>query len=687
MATFTLKQAFDTAVQCHQAGQLSHAEMLYRQILAENSQHPGALHYLGVIANQVGQNDIAVDLIRQAIRLEPSNAEAYSNLGIALKQKEEFDEAIAAYHQAIALKPNYPAAHNNLGNALTEKGRFDEAIAAYRQAIAFKPDYFEAHSNLGSALIQMDQLNEGVAACRRAIALNSQSAEAHRNLGTALLKSGQPDRATAAYQRAVALKADYPEAHNDLGLALEKTGRLDEGVAAFRRAITLKPDFDEAYNNLGSALKDEGNLDEAIAAYRQALAINPTHAASHSNLIYTLYFHPSHDAQTIAGEQRCWNLQHAAPLSKLIEPHHNDRRADRRLRVGYLSPDFRQHVVGQNLLPLFEQHDHRQFEIICYAQVPRRDAVTGQFQQNADGWRNIVGLSDDQVVAQIRQDRIDILVDLTLHMAGNRLLVFARKPAPVQVTFAGYPGSTGLNTIDYRLSDPYLDPPGMDESIYSEQTIRLPDAFWCYNPLGSPLAVNDLPAASDGFVTFGCLNNFCKTNVHLLKLWASVMREAKHSRLVLLAPIASVRQRTLQVFQSEGIEAPRIQFEARRSSSEYLRLYHQIDLVLDSFPYNGHTTSLDALWMGVPVVTLAGKTAVSRAGVCQLTNLGLPELIADTAERYVRIAAELANDLPRLTALRSTLRQRMERSPLMNASKFARNIEAAYRHMWRTWCA
>ena len=298
-----------------------------------------------------------------------------------------------------------------------------------------------------------------------------------------------------------------------------------------------------------------------------------------------------------------------------------------------------------------------------------------------------MSLSDDQAAEQIRTDRIDVLVDLTLHLADNRLLVFARKPAPVQVTFAGYPGSTGLHAIDYRLSDPYLDPSDIDESVYSERTIRLPDSFWCYDPLDSrEVPVNPLPALETGVVTFGCLNNFCKINAGILATWAQVLQQVKNSRLVLLADQGSHRQRTVEFLGRQGVSSDRVEFVCFRPRPQYMELYHRIDLGLDSFPYNGHTTSLDSLWMGVPVITLVGETPVSRAGWSQLSNLNLRELAATTATKFVQIAVDLASDWPRLSDLRRTLRSRMTQSPLMDAPKFARGIESAYRHMWQTWC-
>ena len=318
--------------------------------------------------------------------------------------------------------------------------------------------------------------------------------------------------------------------------------------------------------------------------------------------------------------------------------------------------------------------------------MPRPDSLTERLKSQADLWRDIAGLSHDQVAERIREDRIDILVDLTMHMARNRLLVFARKPAPVQVCWLAYPGTTGLTAIDYRITDPWLDPPGLFDDCYSEESIRLPDSFWCYDPLERQSAVNALPAKENGFITFGCLNNFCKVNSQVLKLWAQVLKAVNGSRLTILAPEGAHRQQTLDLLAAEGVVPQRVRFLARRPRPQYLEYYHEIDIGLDTLPYNGHTTSLDALWMGVPVVTSLGPTVVGRAGVSQMMNLGLPGLIASTEEHYVHVAADLAEDLTRLGGLRAALRARMELSPLMDAARFARNLEAAFRQMWQRWC-
>jgi predicted O-linked N-acetylglucosamine transferase (SPINDLY family) len=642
---------------------------------------------LGTALNSQGRHDEAIACYRRALGLKPDFAEAHNNLGTALHDQGKLDQAVACYRRALELKPDMAEAHNNFGNVFRGQGKLDEAIASYRRAVELKPNFAGAHSNLGAALQDQGRLDEAAACCRRAVELKPDFAEAHNNLGAVLKDLGRFDEAIACFRRALQLRPDYADAHNNLGNAFNDQRRLDEAVACYRRALELEPDDADAQVNLGSALKNQGRLDEAVACYRRAVELKPDDAGPHSNLVYTLNFCPAYDAKTIYEEHRRWNRRFAEPLAKFIQPHANERLADRRLRIGYVSPDFRDHVVGLNLLPLFRQHDRRQFEIFCYSQVLRPDEITARFQGYAGAWRNVVGLADEAVARLVREDRIDILVDLALHMARNRLLVFARKPAPVQVTFAGYPGTTGLSAIDYRLTDRYLDPPGFNEQCYSEESIRLPDTFWCYDPLTDQPAVSPLPALEKGHVTFGCLNNFCKINDSVLKLWAQVLGAVDHSQIVVLAGEGSHCRRTRDLLQQQGIAPERVIFAAARPRPQYLALYHAIDIGLDTFPYNGHTTSLDSFWMGVPVVTIAGQTVVGRAGLSQLKNLGLPELIADSPEQFVSIAVELAGDLPRLGKLRATLRERMRGCPLMDASAFTRGIEAAYREMWRRWLA
>jgi len=611
--------------------------------------------------------------------------EVHYNLGNALNDKGCREEAIGAYRQAIALRPGYAEAYGNLGMVLDGKGLRDEAIAAYLQAIALRPHYPEAHYNLGNALKDKGQPGEAAAAYRRAIALRPHYPAAFNNLGNVLNDAGQLEEAVGAYRQAIALQPNYPVACNNLGNALRDNGQLNEAVEAYRQAMALRPNYAAAICNMGNALKDMGQLDEALAAYRQAVALEPGNAVMHSNLVYMMQFHPGCDAAAVAEEAQHWNVRHAAPLRKEMLPHANDRSPGRRLRIGYVSPDFRNHVVGRFLLPLVEQHDHREFEIFGYADVPVADGVTQRLRACADAWRSIVGRTDREVAEMIRADGIDVLVDLSLHMAGNRLLAFARKPAPVQVSWLGYPGTTGLEAMDYRLTNAHLDPPGVNDAFYSERCVRLPEACCCYQPTGPTPEVNALPARTAGHITLGCLNNFCKVSPAALAAWIRILHAVPRSHLLLHAYAGSHRQRMVERLEREGIAPERIQFVGF-GGAKYFEFYHGIDMVLDPFPYGGGTTTCEALWMGVPVITLAGKAACSRMGLDALTSVGLPEFICHSEEEYVEKARGLALDEDRLAELRGTIRRRMQTSALMDAPRFARQVEAAFREMWRRWC-
>jgi predicted O-linked N-acetylglucosamine transferase (SPINDLY family) len=444
----------------------------------------------------------------------------------------------------------------------------------------------------------------------------------------------------------------------------------------------VSPGHSALHDNLGSVLKDLGQLDEAIECFRKAVELDPGNPATHGNLAYALCFQ-SLQADAVREECLRWNDRFAAKFP--ARSHGNDASPSRRLRIGYVSPDFRDHCQSLFTIPLLSRHDHAAFEIFCYSSVERPDDLTRRIQDLADHWRDVRPLDDEALASLIRDDGIDILIDLTMHMAGGRPLLFARRPAPVQIAWLAYPGTTGMRAMDYRLTDPRLDPPEFD-SHYSERSIRLPDSFWCYDPLTDQPQVNALPAIERGYVTFGCLNNPCKLTDATLQLWGKVMRAVPDSRLHLLAPEGPHRTRLLQRLAAHGIAAGRVDFVPYRKRADYLGSYHDIDIGLDTFPYNGHTTSLDSLWMGVPTVTRVGETCVGRGGLSQLFQLGLLELAAESDLRFVAAATALAGDLERLADLRAGLRARLEKSPLMDAARFARGIETVYRALWKTHC-
>ena len=667
-------------------GRFDEAVAACRRALELKPDFAEALVNLGASVAAQGQLEQAIAAYRRALEIKPDLPHAHNNLASALRESGRFDEAIAACRRALDLDPRFPEAHNNLGASLAELGQLDEAIAAYQRALQIRPDFPETLNNLGDALRQRDQLGEAIAACRRALHLKPSFPEAENNLGNALRDKGDLDEAMAAFRRALHIKPGYAAAHNNLGDALRDQGHLDEAIAEYRRALDLKPDFADAHFHLGLALTDQGQIGEAIAAFRRAVELKPRHAGMRSQLIFALHLQPSPANAEIFEEHQRWNRQFNDPLQPYLRPHANDPNPERRLRVGYVSSDFRDHPVGRYLRPLLERHDREQFEILCYSGTARPDRMTERLRALAKGWRETQGVPDARLAEMIREDQIDILVDLSLHTAGNRLPVFARQPAPVQVAWLGYPGSTGLPGIGYRLTDSLMEPPGNESAWSSEERVRLPGCWCCYQPPDECPEIHPLPALAAQGVTFGSLNNFAKIHEGVLARWARVLEAVKGSRLLMRCPAGQARERVRAFFGARGIAPERVEMIGIVSRSEYLQLYQRIDLALDPFPYNGMTTTCDALWMGAPVLTVPGATPSSRAGLSLLSSIGLAQFAPSSEEDGVRLAAELAADLPRLAELRATMRPRMLASPLMDAPRFAQIVEGAYRELWQRWC-
>jgi protein O-GlcNAc transferase len=669
-----------------QQGQLAEAAACYYQAIETKPEFAEAHTFLGLILKDQGKFAEAIAAHRCAIELNPNLAIAHSNLAATLQAHNQLDEAVTAYHRSLALAQSFET-YFNLGVAYQKLRRHADAIRAFQQSIQLHPQYAAAYNNLGVSCKDLGRLNEAFAAYQQALAIRPDYAEAQNNLGAVYQERGELDKAVACFRRALELKPSFVQALSNLSVTFHDQDHLDDAAQSLEQALNIQPEFADAYTYLGNIRKDQARLDEAVASFRRALTQNSSSLIAHSNLCYLLQFCPGITAADIYAEHQRFNAQHAAPLEKLAPPHTNDRNPNRRLRIGYVSPDFRNHCQILFTVPLLSRHNHADFEIFCYANIAVPDAYTAQLQTYADHWRDICGLSAPQTADLIRADQIDILVDLTMHMKRSHLLVFAHKPAPVQICWLAYPGTTGLTAIDYRLTDPYLDPPGMFDRFYSEESIRLPDTFWCYDPLSPEPAVNDLPALTTGHITFGSLNNFCKFNDGTLDLFARILHAVPRSRLMLFVSEGSHRDRTRDFFVQRGIAADRLTFVPRQSRRRYLEQYHHIDIGLDTLPYNGHTTSLDAFWMGVPVATLVGQTVVGRAGLSQLTNLDLTDLITYTTDQYLDALVKLSSDLPRLSYLRSTLRSRLQNSPLMNALLFTNNIENTYRTLWQRWCA
>ena len=637
-------------------GKLDEAIACYRRA-AELKPHNAAPHYnLGRALSDLVKLDEAIAAYRRALELKPDYAEAHNNLGNALKDQGKLDEAIACYRRALELKPDYAAAQNNLGIALSELGKLDEAVGHYRRALELKPDFAEAHNNLGIALRDLGKLDEAIACYRRALDLRPDFAEAHYNLGNAIRDQGNLDEAIACYRRALELKPDYAEAHSNLGNALKDQGNLDEAIACYRRALELKPDYAEAHNNLGNAFKDQGNLDQAIACYRRALELKADYAVAHSNLLYTLQYCTGVTPEALAEAHAAYERQHAAPLSGAVPRHEKIHDSRGQPRLGFVSPDLGRHPVGYFLVRVLENLSQEQHETICYSDRIVKDSLTYRLQAAATQWRDVFGMSDERLAEQIRADRIDILFDLAGHTAHNRLLVFARKPAPIQVSWIGYVGTTGLHAMDYILADRHEIPPEA-EPYYCERVLRLPDGYVCYDPPDYAPPVSPLPALQKQYVTFASFNNPAKIGPGVVAVWARILRSLPQARLVLKYKgmgDPTVAGRLAKMFAQHGIDPCRVAFLGRSPHADLLEHYRRVDIGLDPFPYNGGLTTCEALWMGVPVITCPGETFAGRHSLTHLSNVGLTQTIAHNLDEYVNLAVSLADDhIPGLAAMRA----------------------------------
>ena len=565
-------------------------------------------------------------------------------------------------------------------------GRFAEAEELCRQSLSKHPSDAQARNALGVVLQTTGRIDEAVETFKQAVESDPANAVAFSNLGSALRLAHRFADSVRALREAIRLKPDHAPAYMNLGITLADANQIDGAIEALRIALSLDPNLAQAHYNLGNAMKDVGQLDQAMDCYRRAIQLNPNLLEAYDCLAYVCNFQAHDDPKIIFNECLRWSQRFEQPLAAKIRAHPNDRSVERRLRIGYVSADFKSHPIGRFMAPVFASHDHAQFEIFAYSAVQSTDETTDELKGHADAWREIESISDDDAADLIRRDQIDILVDLSMHMADNRLPIFAQKPAPVQATYLAYAGTTGLRTIDYRLTDPYIDPPGSSDEFYTEKSIRLATSYWCYAP---PLP--DSPTVSvrpdSNTVIFGCLNNFCKVTTQTFQTWARVMQSVPNSRLIIYAISGSHRDRTRDFFNTLAIDPSRIEFVDSQPMREYLQTYNRIDISLDPFPYVGGTTTCDSLWMGVPVVTFSGRTAISRGGVSILSNIGLPEFIARTPDQYIQIAVDLAGNPSRRAELRRTMRDRMQSSRLMNASAFVADLENAYRQMWRAWCA
>ncbi|TAK91701.1 MAG: tetratricopeptide repeat protein [Burkholderiaceae bacterium] len=700
-------------------GQLDEAADHYRTALSYKPTLTAAHYNLGNVLQAQGHLDEAVTCYRRALEQQPDYVETHNNLGLALHAQRKFDDAIASYRRALALNPQYVEAGNNLGVTLQAQGHLEEAEAAFRRVLEIRPDYADAHNNLGLALRAQEKFPAAIASYHRALELQPEYVEVYNNLGLALQAQGKFVQAVGQYQQALALRPDYLDAHNNLGLTLETQGKPEAALAEYqkalaikpdsaeahsnlgnvylgqgrafdalghyRRALELNPDLPQAHNNLGNALKDQGHLDEAIACYQRALELKPDYDGAHSNLLFCLNYHAQMPAEEIFAAYRHWDEVHTAHLPRYTR-YDNARDPNKRLRIAYVSPDFRKHSARHCMEPILARHDKTQVEVFAYAEVLIEDEVSARFKQHADHWINTVGMTDVELAERIRADGIDIAVDMAGHTVGNRLRVLARKPTPIQAShWVGYGCTSGVAAIDYFIADAHLCPPGM-EHLFAETPLRLPH-LTAYRPAENMGEPGPLPALQNGHITFGALTRSVRINARVIAAWAKILAAVPNSRLMLNSGNfrdPQMQDHLRQQFVALGIAAERLELGFESPPWNVLR---KIDITLDCFPHNSGTTLFESIYMGLPFITLAGRPAVGRIGSSIVAMAGHPEWIVHSEAEYIEKNIALASDIDALANLRSTLRAQLQAGPLFDEAGYVRALEAAYRTIWQQWCA
>jgi protein O-GlcNAc transferase len=705
----------------HKAGKLDEAKNIYQKILEGNPKHPDSLHLLGLIELDKRQFEVAENLVRKAVAEQDNFHIFHNTLGNIFKAQKKYTDAVISYERALSIKPDFYEPLNNLGASLLSLGKLEEAQKYFQQAITVNPQNANAIHNMATTLEKQKKYEEAIQYYQRLLVLKPAAADVYLSLGNLFYLTKNSEEAKKCYQKILELKPDDTEMLSRLGriyleqaqfekamkyysrllsirpdaysyaniaITFQGAGQFEQAIAYHKKALEIQPDIFHCLNDLAIIYKSMGQLKKSIHYLKAAIDVAPDNHTLRNNLLGTMIYTGFVLPEEIAHVARKFGEHIANPLlrQRLLL---NKKNHKRKLRIGYVSPDFRSHSVSFFIEPLLKMHNRKDFEVFAYAYLNKEDQVTERLRKQVDHWRDIRFMNADTAADLIEKDQIDILVDLAGHTAYNSLLVFAHKPAPIQLTWLGWPATTGIKAMDYRITDVYAEPDGMTEHLNTETLWRLPEIFCCYQPHeNSPAVIDHSPFEDNGYITFGCFNNFSKITDDVLKIWSQIMAQVPEARLML--EIAEINEPILRTDVEErmhhaGIPLQRVILEPRKPSNQYI-LYNKIDIALDPFPCVGGTTSMDTLWMGVPFVTLAGRHFASRMGVSILTNAGMPELIAQNTDEYIDIAVKLANDKERLKKLRHGLRERVQASPLMDQERFTRNMEAAYRAMWQKYC-
>ncbi|OGA51016.1 MAG: hypothetical protein A3G25_11265 [Betaproteobacteria bacterium RIFCSPLOWO2_12_FULL_63_13] len=693
----------------------------YRKAVEVAPDYAKAHLNLGIGLAAAGDVDGAIESYRTALAIDPGYAPANYNLATQLYARGELQGAASLLHLALESRPEFPEAHVALSNVYDAQGELAAAAASLEAALHQRPNYAGALYNYGLVLKKMGRMMEAEAALRRAIGVDPDNADAYYELAALLHTRGEfgeaeklfcstlerkPDHTQAfaalfdlyesqgnyaaaanAVEEVLRQRPDWAGALMNYGHVLKKLRRLTDSEAAYRRAIALDPAFVPAYRGLGGVLLAQSRIADALEVFRSGRSFDPEGFDLETAELFALNYIDDLSREEIFARHRAFGERLERKYPRRTEPFRNERNPERRLRVGYVSADFYEHPVALFAIPLFERHDQSACEIYCYSTGTSQDRVTRQLQSRANVWRDAGSMSDPELFEAITRDEIDILVDLTGHAGDFRIGVFARQAAPVQATWLGYPNTTGTTRVQYRIADNITEPAGHSERFHTETLVRLPHSQWCYRPFVSIECDVVPPMTRNGFVTFGSFNEFTKLSPSILRLWITVLTRLPDARLV-IARVSDGpgKDSLIRDLKGAGITLERITFAPVVALDEYYRRFGTVDIAFDSAPYSGTTTTCDTLWMGVPVLTLPGITSASRPSASILTTLGLTGWIAATSEDYVRIAVDSASNKANIVRLRESMRTRMRTSPLMDEVRFARDVENAYRTMWRAWC-
>jgi predicted O-linked N-acetylglucosamine transferase (SPINDLY family) len=703
----------------HKAGLLDDARELYRKVLDSNPDEVDALQYLGLVEVQEEHFETGIALLERADKASPGNPVIAYHLALAFEATERLDEAIEQLERAVALDPGYHQAVRKLGWLLQHKSEFDAAMKHLDHALELDPKDIDTRIAItvcsiamrrygvaaaqSYAVLELDPKNIGAwrslayaqnaerdylgarVSIERALELDPDNKLALTDLGNVLKSLGWHDDALKAYDRALAVDPELVVPWAGKAIVYHGLGKLEECMECCERALEIDPTFGPALNNLGLALLTLGRIDVAVERF-QAVVDKSRIAGIFSNLLFALHYLQDITPTELLRRHRRFD---GYVTGKKRARHANKADPDRPLRIGYVSGDFGVHPVGHFVSSVITRHDRSQFEAYCYSGRTSEDYVGHRIKSHADRFYRTVDMSDEQLVERIRDDRIDVLIDLSGHTAANRLVAFVHKPAPVQATWAGYVGTTGLRAMDWLIADRFHVPPDL-EGFHSERVYRMPNGYICYEPYALAPPVGPLPALRNGFVTFCSFPNPAKINPGTIAIWARILAAVPGSRLRLRYKWLDAAYNTKRIqegFAEHGIAAERVMIQGGGDLRAMMDSYNASDIGLDTFPYSGGLTTCEALWMGVPVVTWPGDRFESRHSFSHLSNAGVTDTTARDLDDYAAIAAALAQDLPRLADLRLNLRPRMAASPLCDADRFVRDLETAFRTMWREWCA